>query len=285
MIDCRPLIGCVLLSMLVVAVGCTPEANSSSSTSTPVSEAPATETSQLPPEQVLTVAQATILSEEIRTLRDRVELLEFELEKARDSQKQLYDDLDSRLRKFERDKLTATPAAAEQESTPQTETVDEQQPEHSEATDPSSSADSDEQSEQASEPVFDPNVVREAYDNAFRQLRQGKYEDSIAEFENIIATYPDSELVDDSWYWIAEANYVTQNYDVALPIFERMVRDYPDNQRASEAMLKIGYIHYDLQNYQDAQNYLLEVIDRYPASRSAFSARRRLDKMAREGVL
>ena len=50
-------------------------------------------------------------------------------------------------------------------------------------------------------------------------------------------------------------------------------------------MLKMGYIFYDLEDYVEAQNYLMEVINRYPASRSAFSARRRLDKMEREGLL
>ena len=271
--------------LFVVGVGCTPDA-STSSASTTVSDAPAPSAQ---PQSLLTVAQAMELSEEIRALRDRVETLEFELEKSRSRQKDLYDDLDGRLRQFERDVSISEndqiPTDESSVGVEQLEGESEEQPDlPPDATDAVTEETAGEQAAQ-DQPQVDPTVVRDAYDSAFRTLREGKYEDAIVEFENLIANYPSSELVDDAWYWIAEANYVTQNFDLALPGFERVIRDYPDNQRASEAMLKIGYIYYDLKEYSQAQDYLLEVIDRYPASRSAFSARRRLDKMARDGNL
>ncbi len=278
----RILFSAALLWMLALIAGCEPVADSGAADVT-TSEAPAPESeSQL----ALTVAQSAQLSEEIRILRDRIETLEFELEETRSDQRRQYDDLDARLRKFERPAapaMQAVPPAGAGAELPQP--VPEPAPDMTAPTAPPAPGDETTEAVPDSMPAADPVAAREAYDSAFRLLRQGKYEDSIVAFENIIAAYPDSELIDDSWYWIAEANYVTQNYATALPIFERMIRDYPDNQRASEAMLKIGYIHYDLSNFQDAEKYLREVMDAYPASRSAFSARRRLDKMAREGNL
>lgn len=235
--------------------------------------------SDIEPEQALSptmVAQIQILSDEVRSLRDQVDVLEVELDQTKQRQKDLYDDLDARLRKME------PPAAPESDE----DTVGEAQ------TDPETAAPSEDASGEisvevpaASEDAVDPEVVREVYDTAFRTLREGKYEDAIIEFKALIQDYPESELVDDALYWIAEANYVTKNYEVALPVFEQIIRDYSENRRAPEAMLKIGYIYYDMQDYEQAQNYLLEVIDRFPASRSAFSARRRLDKMQRDGNL
>ena len=233
----------------------------------------------------LMLAQVQEMSDEIGTLRDRVEILEFELDKSSQRQKQLYDDLDQRLRKFERrdNSLNSTPSqpqtgsATQPDSTDPTDSTDEGSPDTTGGVEPVA----------VELPASDVNsqVVREVYDNAFRALRQGRYEDSIIEFQALIDTYPNSELVDDALYWIAEANYVTQKHDLALPVFERVIREFPENQRAAEAMLKIGYIYYDQQNYEEAKIYLMEVIDRFPASRSAFSARRRLDKMGRDGVL
>ncbi len=288
MIMRKILLPITLLCTLAVAAGCEPVADSGPAPAT-TSEAPAPDSV---PQTALTVAQSAQLSEEIRVLRDRIETLEFELDETRGDQRRQYDDLDARLRKFERaaappQTLPPTGASGElPQSSPESviEPATEMTVPAAEPADDGLNDDTDEATLD-SVSVLDPVAVREAYDNAFRLLRQGKYEDSIAEFENIIATYPDSELIDDSWYWIAEANYVTQNYETALPIFERMIRDYPDNQRASEAMLKIGYIHYDRSNFLEAERHLREVIDAYPASRSAFSARRRLDKMAREGNL
>ena len=228
------------------------------------------------------VAQVQALSDEIRTLRDQVDVLENELDETRQRQKDLYDDLDARLRKLEPSMATGTG------SDDGTSVSDEGTAIDSETAEPSEEVSGEipvEIPTEADEAVVDPTVVREIYDDAFRTLRQGKYEDSIIKFKALIQNHPESELVDDSLYWIAEANYVTKNFDVALPVFEQIIRDYSENRRAPEAMLKIGYIYYDQQNYEQAQSYLLEVIDRFPASRSAFSARRRLDKMERDGNL
>ena len=231
------------------------------------------------------VAQVQALSDEIRTLRDQVEILEIELDDTRQRQKDLYNDLDARLRKFERTApAQVTPASDDAtEPTPEASSVDSESPESVETPSDTEVVEAIEE-QPAAEPV-DPEVVREVYDNAFRTLKQGKYEDAIIEFTALIQNYPQSELVDDALYWIAEANHVIKRFDIALLGFEQVIRDYPDSRRAAESMLKLGYLFYDRQDFEQAQNYLLEVIDRYPASRSAFSAQRRLDKMERDGNL
>lgn len=236
------------------------------------------------------VAQVQALSDEIRSLRDQVEILENELDATKQRQMDLYNDLDNRLRRFER----GVPSNNENPDSSTGET--------SSSAEPASDAESTESADgaelsgegaestvemplQEPEEVVDPEVIRAAYDNAFRTLRQGKYEDSILEFNALVQNYPQSDLVDDALYWIAEANYVTKKYEIALMGFEQIIRDYPDNRRAAEAMLKIGYIYYDQQDFEQAANYLQEVMERYPASRSAFSANRRLNKMRRDGDL
>ncbi len=265
------------LALAVFLAGCAPTATVDSSSSQTVSDsADAVNAEDLVPETM--IAQVQVLSDEVRTLRDQVEVLELELDDTRQRQKDLYDDLDARLRKFERGapssgETGAAPSSAEAEPAVEAEEA------------PSEAETSEEVAEPEPEPVIDPEVVREVYDNAFRTLRQGKYEDAIIEFNALVENYPTSELVDDALYWIAEANYVTKNLDIALMGFEQIIRDYPDNRRAAEAMLKIGYIYYDQQDYEQAQSYLMEVMERYPASRSAFSANRRLTKMRRDGNL
>ena len=239
------------------------------------------------------VAQVQMLSEEIRSLRDQVEILESELDTTKQRQKDLYDDLDNRLRRLERSAPTnsgvstsGTGETAPSESTaPDTSDASMTEEGAAPAEVEGSESAVDTSVPETVEVEVDPEVIRAVYDSAFRTLRQGKYEDAIIEFNALVQNYPQSDLVDDAFYWIAEANYVTKKYDVALTGFEQVIRDYPDNRRAAEAMLKIGYIYYDQQDFEQAQNYLEEVIERYPASRSAFSANRRLNKMKRDGNL
>lgn len=228
---------------------------------------------------------------ELKQLRERVQLLELELSRNKKRMNQLYDDIDIRLRKLERRSGSAagtsepTAADAEESSTP-TATSDDSsvQPQTSEESSAEQSA-SDEDSTAPIQVEVTPEGDREVYDKAFRALRDGEYEDAIAEFGRLVEQFPNSQLVDDGWYWIAEANYVTQNFEGALPVFEKVVNEFPDSQRAPDAMLKIGYVYYELADYEKAGIYLNQVVELYPASRSAFSARRRLDKMKRDGVL
>lgn len=228
------------------------------------------------------------LTREVKELRNRVEILEYELEQTQERQNQLYDDLDQRLR-AESARLSSEadadlPVSEEQPAEPaETESaLDEPAP--TEDSETAATETTEVPPEPEPEPVveFDPQLARDAYNQAFQLLRKGKYEDAISEFTSIVESYPTSDLVDDSIYWIAEANYVTENYDTALDAFKSVVAQFPDSQRAPEAMLKIGYIYYNKGEFDSASDYLLEVVDKYPASRSAFSARRRLDKMERE---
>ena len=233
-----------------------------------------------------TLAQIQELNQEIGDLRSRIEVLEFELDKARDRQQQLYDDLDIRLRKVERlQTQTPTPTQTPQVSPEPSEQPASTEPEPETATEselPESTATDD----VTVQPVIveeDPILARETYDDAFRTLKDGQFEDAQAKFQTFINSFPNNDLVGDAWYWIAEANYIIKKLEQAIETYKFVASEFPEHRRTPDSLLKIGYIYYDLENFEEAQLYLTEVVDKYPASRSAFSARRRLDKMKRDG--
>ena len=254
--------------------GCSSPAPRSAAQSAPVVEA---QTPTSVSQAVIALEQIDRLTTEVRVLTNQVEILQFELTRVQNRQKQVFDDIDYRLRELERGR-TVSPVTSS--STPVAT------PATSSAEIPGNEADDvvEVSADQPQVAALDPTVVKALYDEGFNALRGGKYEDAISKFQELVSTYPSSELVDDSIYWIAEANYVTQEYDQALSAFQRVVTEYPSSQRAPEAMLKTGYIHYTRENFEVAKEVLAEVVDRYPASRSAFSARRRLNKMERDGL-
>ena len=174
-----------------------------------------------PPSTAL-LNEVELLKEENRNLIDRIELIEYEIKRMQSRQIQLYEDLDLRLREIERKGKSSQPAAAgsvgdsedsADESVSQQPEVAPEQPVETQV---------EQESSVQSQIEFDPQEVRDAYDGAFRSLREGRYEDAIVEFQALIDTYPGSELVDDALYWIGEANYVTQKFEDALPVFERV---------------------------------------------------------------
>ena len=71
----------------------------------------------------------------------------------------------------------------------------------------------------AAEQITDPVSERQAYDEAFAALKDGRYAESARRFNAFIGHFPDSELAGNAYYWLGESYYVTQNYRVALETF------------------------------------------------------------------
>ncbi len=257
------------------------------------------------------------LQVEVRELRDRVERQEFELERLRNRQRDLYDDLDQRLRAAERDSMqsrstagalapsgTTLPTIGGESAgviqgravAPSGETGDLQLPTIGEPSSgdgaPASSGDiAIEQpaidTAGAAVPATPPqpvsNDAQGAYDQAFSLLKQSRYNDAIGAFEAYIQDYPVNDLTDDAYYWLAEARYVTREFEAALNGFRTVTTNFPESQRVPASYLKIGYIQYEIGAYEDARETLSYIMKNFPTHRVAVSAETRLKKMDREG--
>jgi tol-pal system protein YbgF len=246
------------------------------------------------------------LRREVAMLRNQVEIQENELDKLRKRQRELYDDLDYRLRARERVSGPAGPPAgavpplptrpvAQTEPPPlrpvpeTTETAaigPGQAPSPGPGVSPVAPVSSppEEQAPAAPTQVAVATAAEQAaYDAAFEMLKQGRYGEAIAAFENMIVQYPIGALADDSQYWIGEAWYVTRDFERALGVFKQLVGRYPDSPRVPEALLKIGYVQNEVGARTEACRTFTDVIARYPGSRVAISAQTRRKKLELEG--
>ena len=124
---------------------------------------------------------------------------------------------------------------------------------------------------------------RENYEAAFELLKQQRYPEAGAAFQQFLAAFPDSQLADNAQYWLAEAYYVTDQFDVALAQFQIVVTAYPRSRKIPDAYLKIGYSSYELQRWDDARAALLRVRDDFSDSTAARLADQRLKRMLDEG--
>ena len=134
-----------------------------------------------------------------------------------------------------------------------------------------------------SEPATVTLSEEEAYNQAFNMLKQSRYDDAATEFANFLRQYRSSQLTDDAWYWMAEAHYVTRNFERALTAFNTVVAYFANSPRIPASQLKIGYIQYEMEAYEEARQTLTQLLKDFPAHRVAVSAQSRLKKMDREG--
>ncbi len=123
---------------------------------------------------------------------------------------------------------------------------------------------------------------KSAYQTAFGLLKDSQYEKAIAAFQKFLTAFPTSQLADNGQYWLGEAYYVNKSYPEAQAAFQRVVDKYPQSRKRPDALLKIGYCQYELKQPELAKNTLTSVTTQFPDTPAAHLAQQRLEKMAAE---
>jgi tol-pal system protein YbgF len=206
------------------------------------------------------------LQSEIRELRGEVERQGHAVEQLKQRQRELYEDIDRRLRGMEAGGAgvaAATPTPAVPPESPAT------------------AAGQTSQAGVASSPgvTLDQAKEQEAYQQAFNLLKEGRYDQAIKAFQAFQAQFPGGRYADNAQYWLGEAYYVTRQFPAALTEFDKLVQGFPTSTKLAGAKLKIGYIYDELGDAQKARQVLSELVAAYPKTTAARLAQERLQRM------
>ncbi|GMR08059.1 MAG: tol-pal system protein YbgF [Gammaproteobacteria bacterium] len=118
-----------------------------------------------------------------------------------------------------------------------------------------------------------------AYRRAFNLLKEGRYQEAVAKFRVFLQNYPTSSYADNSQYWLGEAHYVTRAFEMAIVEFQKVVNLYPTSPKIADAMLKIGYCYYELKQLDNARKTLKDLQTRFPRTTAARLAEKRLERI------
>jgi tol-pal system protein YbgF len=230
------------------------------------------------------------LQRELQAVRDATDLTGHELEGIKDRQRELYLEVDRRLRALETAK-TQAPAGVTRAPDAAAHAPDKA------ASTPSKRAD-EKASRIAARPDTPPldgtppsdataidgdELGSQAYQDAFELLKAGRNEAAIAAFRQFIEDYPQSEYAANAQYWLAEANYVAGDFSRAAEEFAKVIERYPISSKVPDAKLKLGFTHYELEQWDQARSVLSELSMQYPNTSVAQLAENRLQRMDREG--
>jgi tol-pal system protein YbgF len=241
-----------------------------------------------PPQAVETPVEVLVQLQEIRaeikSLRNELEIQGHQMDSLQRRQRELYDDLDRRLRERERAQAQvepgampgATPGSTMGPADTMSGAVDATGP----LEQPAGAAQGQGDGAAAATTAEPSAEERTEYETAFNFLKQSRYGAAIAAFRTFLDRYPGSAYAPDAQYWIAEAHYVTRDFGTALEEYTKLVDNYPQSRKLPEAMLKMGYCQIELGNTPKGRELLNEVILRFPGTRVAISAENRLRKLS-----
>lgn len=198
------------------------------------------------------VSEIEKLREEIRALRGQVEVLGHDIEGVSKRQRDMYVDLDLRLRRFEQPGAAAPAAGAAAPAAG-----------GSEAAKVASAA-----------PVSgDEN---EAYERAQGQRRIGNYQGAITAFQGFITRFPKSTLAPRAQYWIGDSYFNLRDFKNAIASQQKVIAAYPDSSSVPDALLNMASSQLEAGDAAAARKTMDGLIARYPASDAAEKARRRV---------
>lgn len=190
------------------------------------------------------------LREEMRSLRGQIEVLGNNIEGVSKRQRDMYVDLDQRLRHFEQPGAAiapaagAAPVAAETAKTATAATVSVEE--------------------------------NEAYERAQGQRRIGNYQGAITAFQGFVAKYPKSTLAPRAQYWIGDSYFNLRDFRNAIASQQKLLASYPDSASVPDALLNMASSQLEAGDAATARKTMDGLIARYPSSEAAEKARRRV---------
>lgn len=178
------------------------------------------------------------LRAEVAELRGQIELLSNDIGNAQRRQRDLYADVDQRLRALE---AKSAQAAA---------------------------ADNRQAELAASE--------QKAFDDALAQFKSANYAGAIQSLQAFLQRYPDSVYLPQAYFWLGSSHFAQLDCANAMPAYQTVVTRFASSPRAADALLNIASCQLDRKDKGAARETLDNLIKRYPNSPAAGTARERL---------
>jgi len=221
------------------------------------------------------------LADEISQLRGELEVQSNDLAGLKKRQRELYLDIDRRLRDLE-NRSTGQSSGVDPVQTPSVDTSTGQT--SGSGNTGTSVVEPIQNTTQSSQPSTTSSEEKAAYQKAFDTLKEGRYKKAKASFTRFLKKYPNSIYAGNAQYWLGEANYVTRNFQQGIIEFNQVVTRYSNSAKVPDAMLKLGYTYYELKQYEQAKTVLQELRKQHPKSAAFRLAGKRLDRMRKEGL-
>ena len=190
--------------------------------------------------------QIELIKQDVSKLRGDIETLRHLNATVEQRQKDLYQDLDGRLRKIEEKSVGNNLALPNKVA--ETPTI------------PEVKAPSD----------------QEVFDQANQLLDGMKYKEAFQAFTDFIKQFPSSALLPDAKYGLANAQFSLKNYKASLGTYQKLLDQHPDFEKNPEALLGLANAQIQLALIPEAKKSLKDLIKKYPKSDVIQNAQKRL---------
>lgn len=215
--------------------------------------------------------QIEALKLEMTKLRGQIEVLNNSVENTGKRQRDMYLDLDTRVRRFEQ-QGGPPPAAAEAPAGP------------AGGAPPAAGTAAGAAPATVAAVNADAGAETRAYEAAQGQRRLGNYQGAIVAFQNFIKQYPKSNLAPRAQYWIGDSYFNLRDFKLAIGSQQTLLKTYPDSPTVPDSMLNIASSQIEMGESVSGKKTLEELVTRFPISEAAEKAKRRIAGLNAQGA-
>lgn len=193
------------------------------------------------------------LNAELSNVKGQLEIATHNIESNQQRQRDLYTDIDGRLRKIESGPVATMPPGQVMPSATGT---------------PDGGA----------APAVTAGASTEAQDFEAAQALSaaGKYREAFDAYEKFLQNYPSSQHVPYAQYALGYAQFSLKNYKASIATQQKLIKQFPDNAKVPDAMFNMANSQIQLSDIDGAKKTLRSLLAQYPQSNVAPNAKRRL---------
>jgi tol-pal system protein YbgF len=107
---------------------------------------------------------------------------------------------------------------------------------------------------------------RKLWDNAFKDMYRSQFDLAISGFMDYLKFCPDTDLADNSQYWIAESYYEMKQHEQAIDEYKKLLDQYPESEKRASAYFKLGRTYEKLADTARALEYFTILENEFPGS-------------------
>lgn len=191
------------------------------------------------------LSQIDRLNQDLNVVKGQLEVANHNIEMTQQRQKDLYADVDGRVRKLE-----SNPA--------------------------STSASPDVATTSAAAVAPEATPESKDFDSAQSLLKTGKFKESFDAFDKFLQTYPKSAHVAEAYYGLGMSQFSLRNYKASIATQQKVIAQFPESDKLPDAYYSIANSQIQLADVDGAKKSLKELLAKFPNSEVAPNAKKRL---------
>jgi len=123
----------------------------------------------------------------------------------------------------------------------------------------------------------DAEAEARAYEVAHALIKAGKYKEAIGTFQSFVSQYPSGTLAANALYWMGISQVTGQSdFKSAAETYQRLLKEFPSSPKVPDALLSLARTQIQLEDKEAARATLNQLLAKHPLSKAAENGKKLL---------